>query len=489
MRADKLKGSPRYALFVPKNYDPKKPTPLVIGLHGGGAGGADGKLVVGAGWHAMSFYLRPCNARDWICACPTALRPGWDGSANDALLDALLDELRALFNIDENRIYLVGHSMGGAGVWAQGPRRAGTWAAVAAASSYNVSGIRRLLDSGAGIYVYHSDDDPRVPVADLRRAMEKAAIGDADLVLDIRHGFKHAFPQGAVEAIFAYFDKHARGQPRSSFLRPRSMDERRYLPPLAPPARAGRKLNDLLQGLRTGGGVAARAVAGLVACKDAGVAGRVARALLEPGPAPDVRRFAAQVLGERHAKDQLPALGRALRIEPRAEPLLAVLDAIAEIDDPAAGPALVRFVEYRVKFLQRRVRDRDIDYRDWVDGCSTLAQACSLLGRFKPPRAARTIAREVVGKLLLGDTWVLYDRQAELPLAPARAMACFGCRALAELGEQASLDPLQRLLAASRSWGGVVMIPVEGPLAEMGHWPRDPRISACAREALEKLRN
>jgi len=221
MRADKLKGSPRYALFVPRSYDPNKPTPLVIGLHGGGAGGADGKLVVGAGWNAMSFYLRPCNARDWICACPTALRPGWDGPANDALIDALLDELRGLFNIDENRIYLVGHSMGGAGVWAQGPRLAGTWAAVAAASSYAVSGIPRLLESRTGVYVYHSDDDPRVPVADLRRAVEKFTTSDADLVLDLRHGFKHAFPSDIVETIFAFFDRHARGTPRSSFARPR----------------------------------------------------------------------------------------------------------------------------------------------------------------------------------------------------------------------------------------------------------------------------
>ena len=38
LRADKLQDNARYTLVVPKSYDPLEPTPLVIGLHGGGRG-------------------------------------------------------------------------------------------------------------------------------------------------------------------------------------------------------------------------------------------------------------------------------------------------------------------------------------------------------------------------------------------------------------------------------------------------------------------
>jgi acetyl esterase/lipase len=139
--ADKLESGARYTLFVPEKYDPLQPTPLVIGLHGGGAGGADGKLVVGSGASAMNFYQQRCDARGWLCACPTALAAGWDGALNDALIDAIFDELAALYNIDENRVYLVGHSMGGGGTWVQGARLPERYAAVAPAASYGVRGI------------------------------------------------------------------------------------------------------------------------------------------------------------------------------------------------------------------------------------------------------------------------------------------------------------------------------------------------------------
>src|SRR4029077_16104185 len=45
-----------YTLYVPESYDPWLPTPLVIGLHGGGRAGKDGKAVVGSGPSAMNFY-------------------------------------------------------------------------------------------------------------------------------------------------------------------------------------------------------------------------------------------------------------------------------------------------------------------------------------------------------------------------------------------------------------------------------------------------
>ena len=43
----------------------------------------------------------------------------------------VLDLVRKEYTIDPNRIYLMGHSMGGFGTWWLGQKYAGTWAAIA----------------------------------------------------------------------------------------------------------------------------------------------------------------------------------------------------------------------------------------------------------------------------------------------------------------------------------------------------------------------
>ncbi|MFQ5844627.1 MAG: hypothetical protein ACE5JG_06510, partial [Planctomycetota bacterium] len=113
LRADKIARPVYFTIHVSTRYDPLVPTPLVVGLHGGGPGGKDGKEVVGTGKSAMNFYRGECEQRGWICVCPNAVVAGWHSRPNHDVIDAVLDELRALYNIDENRIYLTGHSMGG----------------------------------------------------------------------------------------------------------------------------------------------------------------------------------------------------------------------------------------------------------------------------------------------------------------------------------------------------------------------------------------
>ena len=104
-----------YLLYVPPSYDPARPTPLVISLHGG------------AMWPAAqmetSQWNRVADAHGFLVAYPSGLsgrgprawRAGGSlGSARDVqFMSELIDTLRASYNIDSTMVCANGLSNGG----------------------------------------------------------------------------------------------------------------------------------------------------------------------------------------------------------------------------------------------------------------------------------------------------------------------------------------------------------------------------------------
>jgi len=498
LRADKLADNARYTLFVPESYDPLVPTPLVVGLHGGGAGGADGKLVVGSGAEAMNFYQGRCEARGWICVCPTAATAGWGSRQNCDLIDALLEEILALYNIDENRIYLIGHSMGGGGTWAQGSRLPETWAAIAPASSFGVDGIPALEKTRTGFYVYHSDNDPRCPVDGVRPQMQNLVGSDTDFVYTELPGRGHEFPAEVIDDIFRFFDartlarRHGKyrpeARPLSSFERKVSRDEKKYLPSLGDADAADDSLSDLLKDLRTGGGVAEQAVPRLIALQDPKTSSGVAKILLKADSGPDVRRYAARILGGRKAADQLDAIGRVLLLEEESNAILELLAAVGEINDPAGGDAVVRFLKKRGEYLERRTQGGVLSHSDWETILPTMSRACQLLGTLAPPKASAQIAATVLDGVFLSGPAVRFDRENQRPLPYAQALAEAACDALGRLGGADAVPALERMVKAAEGGSSPTVKQVYGPVSDASDWARDPRIAGFAQEALSKLR-
>ncbi|MCK4334730.1 prolyl oligopeptidase family serine peptidase [candidate division WOR-3 bacterium] len=95
-----------YGIMPPRNYDPARKYPLIFSLHGAGV---EAIGLVGA-------YTQ----KDWaFVVSPTNRRPfGFDWQ-DWGRLDALevLEQVKERYPIDENRIHLTGHSMGGHGAW------------------------------------------------------------------------------------------------------------------------------------------------------------------------------------------------------------------------------------------------------------------------------------------------------------------------------------------------------------------------------------
>ena len=104
-----------YLLHVPRSYDPARPTPLVITLHGG------------AMWPAIQMELdrwdQVADQHGFIVVYPSGLggrgprawhAGGGPGQTRDVRFIAeLIDTLRASYNIDPARIYANGLSNGG----------------------------------------------------------------------------------------------------------------------------------------------------------------------------------------------------------------------------------------------------------------------------------------------------------------------------------------------------------------------------------------
>jgi predicted peptidase len=100
-----------YLLYFPKDYLEDKSLPLILFLHGAGERGDDLKLVTKQGIPKLIEEGKDFPFVVVSPQCPT------DKKWNTKALIALIDEIISKHNIDEDRIYVTGLSMGGNGTW------------------------------------------------------------------------------------------------------------------------------------------------------------------------------------------------------------------------------------------------------------------------------------------------------------------------------------------------------------------------------------
>ena len=220
-----------YALFVPTGYDPVKPTPLVVLLHG----------LYSNPWQVIHYQgvTQEAEKRGYLVVAPMGYNPmGWYGSrgpgkefglglkqppdAADNLGELseqdvlnVLALVRKDYAIDPQRIYLMGHSMGGGGTLYLGMKYPERWAALAALAPAIYSNPDALAAiRTTPIMVVQGDQDRLVHVENTRRWVAKMK----DLKMDYRYleipGGDHIFSIGANAAmigeVFDFFDHHVR---------------------------------------------------------------------------------------------------------------------------------------------------------------------------------------------------------------------------------------------------------------------------------------
>jgi poly(3-hydroxybutyrate) depolymerase len=167
-----------FRVYVPKSYDRNKACPLIVALHG--LGGTESTLLQ----QGNGVLGKLAEERGWLVAAPLGYRRnGGYGRLAGALTDPQTERMTQLsekdvlnvlrlvqgeYRIDPQRIYLMGHSMGGNGTWTLGARHAEIWAALAPIASGGVNPsdvpLERLKEHHVPVIVTHGDADQVAPV-------------------------------------------------------------------------------------------------------------------------------------------------------------------------------------------------------------------------------------------------------------------------------------------------------------------------------------
>lgn len=101
---------------------------LYISLHGGGEAAA---AVNDEQWENQKILYEPSEGIYLAPRAPTNTWNLWHEAHIDPLLTRLIENLIAVEGVDSNRVYVMGYSAGGDGVYQLGPRMADSWAAAA----------------------------------------------------------------------------------------------------------------------------------------------------------------------------------------------------------------------------------------------------------------------------------------------------------------------------------------------------------------------
>ncbi len=131
--------------------------PLYICLHGGGS--SDTPDINDEQWDEMSVYYID-SVENGVYVAVRGVRDTWDTHFNPEsypLYDELIENMILFYNVDPDRVYLLGFSAGGDGVYAISPRMADRFAAVNMSSGHpngidlkNLMNLPIALQAGVG---------------------------------------------------------------------------------------------------------------------------------------------------------------------------------------------------------------------------------------------------------------------------------------------------------------------------------------------------
>lgn len=198
-----------FRLFVPSSYDPAKKYPLVVALHG--MGGDENSYFLA---YDNGIIKREAEARGYLVVCPKGRAPAsmYLGNAEQDVLDVIA-EMKREYSVDENRIYMTGHSMGGYGTWSIAVNHPRMFAALAPVAGGGMPQTFARIAAIAHIpqIVVHGNADPTVPVDESRRMVKAAQAAGAKVkYIEVEGGNHSNIVVPHMKDIFDWFDAHKR---------------------------------------------------------------------------------------------------------------------------------------------------------------------------------------------------------------------------------------------------------------------------------------
>jgi poly(3-hydroxybutyrate) depolymerase len=209
-----------YALFVPSKHDKTKKTPLIVALHGLYSNPQQilryPKFTDLAEEHGY-ILVAPMgyNTSGWYGAKAPGLKktePENLGELSEKDVLNVLGLVKKEFLIDEDRIYLAGHSMGGGGTMHLAIKYPEVWAAIAPiapAIFRKTSELEKIKH--IPVILVQGDADKLVPVARVRPwAEEMKRLGMKHEYIEVKGGGHVDVAFQNLPRIFEFFDKHVK---------------------------------------------------------------------------------------------------------------------------------------------------------------------------------------------------------------------------------------------------------------------------------------
>jgi predicted peptidase len=217
-----------YGVYVPTRYDAARPTPLVIALHGLGSNEMymmeyNNLVELAEQYGYLVATPLGYNERGWYGSrgpgADFAGRRGAEGPPNLGELSerdvmAVLGIMKRDFNVDVDRSYLIGQSMGGGGTWHIGMKYPDIWAALApmAPAIYSSPDVlASLRDRLPPIMVIHGDADTTVDVEISRRWTAKLReLGMEHVYIEVPGGSHASAGRENIARVFEFLSQHQR---------------------------------------------------------------------------------------------------------------------------------------------------------------------------------------------------------------------------------------------------------------------------------------
>tara|TARA_R110002049_G_scaffold309268_1_gene519531 strand:- start:46234 stop:46959 length:726 start_codon:yes stop_codon:yes gene_type:complete len=146
-----------YLLYVPESAETDPPLPLVLFLHGAGERGNDLELVKK---HGPPKLVAAGKSFPFILVSPQCVNDRWWEPTE---LTVLLDHIVSQHNVDTNRVYVTGLSMGGFGTWRLAAYTPDRFAAIAPVCGGGEPFWAKLIKD-IPAWVLHGAKDKAVPL-------------------------------------------------------------------------------------------------------------------------------------------------------------------------------------------------------------------------------------------------------------------------------------------------------------------------------------
>ncbi len=202
-----------YRVYVPTSYTASKKYPLVVLLHGAGGDETDFIEAYQGQWPKLAeehgFILASVTGRG-----PLSGYSKESGGEQDVL--DVMELVKQRYSVDPAKVYLGGHSMGGAGTWRIGmeyPDKFAGLIPIAGTSPQLVPGLDAQIKKGIRMPVLMicGEKDALVPAAGCRPVAEKAKDLNAPITYKEYAGADHlSIAVTAVPDIFTWLDQQTK---------------------------------------------------------------------------------------------------------------------------------------------------------------------------------------------------------------------------------------------------------------------------------------